>query len=127
MDSEETAASADTIYVVRTLEGEKTLKDLGGKAAVSMSYTPPAEYEGKTLYVVFRDENNKLVAFRATYSDNAHLLRFITDRLGEFMVVGFDYDVTDIPEGEDFPDEFYEALAKLPELEKLIFSEVSPV
>ena len=79
-DSAETAAPADTTYVLLALEGEKTLEDLGGKAAVSMSYTPPAEYEGKTLYVVFRDENNKLVAFRATYSDTEHLLRFITQR-----------------------------------------------
>ena len=89
-----------------------------------MSYTPPAEYEGKTLYVVFRDENNKLVAFRATYSDTEHLLRFITKRLGEFMVVGFDFDSTEFKE---FSPEFYEALAKLPELENLLFSEVGAI
>ena len=129
-DMEDTAepeaapASTETTYVLLALEGEKTLEDLGGKAAVSMSYTPPAEYEGKTLYVVFRDENNKLVAFRATYSDTEHLLRFITKRLGEFMVVGFDFDSAEF---EEFSPEFYKALAKLPELENLIFSKVSPV
>ena len=89
-----------------------------------MSYTPPAEYEGKTLYVVFRDENNKLVAFRATYSDTEHLLRFITKRLGEFMVVGFDFDSVEF---EEFSPEFYEALAKLPELENLLFSKVGTI
>ena len=123
-NSEETKAEVETTYVLLALEGEKTLEDLGGKAAVSMSYTPPAEYKGKTLYVVFRDENNKLVAFRATYSDTEHLLRFITDRLGEFMVVGFDFDSAEF---EEFSPEFYKALAKLPELENLIFSKVSPV
>ena len=126
-EPEAAPATTETTYVLLALEGEKTLRDLGGKAAVSMKYKLPAEYAKKPLYVVFRNRDNSLTAIRATYSEINGRLRFITDRLGEFMVVGFDFDVTDIPEGEDFPDEFYEALAKLPELENLIFSEVSPV
>ena len=120
-------SSTETQYVLLALEGEKTLKELGGQATVAMNYTPPEEYVGKPLYVVFRDENNKLVAFRATYSNITGLLRFITDRLGTFMIVGFDFDVTDIPEGEDFPPEFYEALAQLPELKNLFFTETGVI
>ena len=111
----------ETQYVVLALEGEKTLEELGGRATVSMDYTPPAEYAGKTLYVVFRNEDGSLIAIRATYSDITGLLRFITDRLGTFMVVGFDFD------GEEFSEEFYAALAEIPELRDLIFAEFSPV
>ena len=114
----------ETQYVLLALEGEKTLEDLGGKATVSMNYTIPEEYAGKQLYVVFRDENNKLVAFRASYSNITGLLRFVTDRLGSFMIVGLDFD---IKEGEEFPEEFYEALAQLAILENLEFTEYSPV
>ena len=122
-----TVSPTEMQYVVLALEGEKTLEELGGKATVAMNYTPPEEYAGKPLYVVFRDENNKLVAFRATYSNITGLLRFITDRQGSFMIVGLDFDVTDIPEGEDFPPEFYEALAKLPELKNLVYTEVGVI
>ena len=114
-------------YVLLALDGEKTLKELGGMATVAMNYTLPEEYAGKPLYVVFRDENNKLIAFRASYSNNTGLLHFITKRLGTFMIVGLDFDITDIPEGEDFPAEFYEALAKLPELKNLVFTEVGVI
>ena len=118
------ASPVETQYVLLALEGEKTLEDLGGKATVSMNYTIPEEYAGKQLYVVFRDENNKLVAFRASYSNITGLLRFVTDRLGSFMIVGLDFD---IKEGEEFPEEFYEALAQLAILENLKFTEYSPV
>ena len=117
-------SSTETQYVLLALEGEKTLKELGGQATVAMNYTPPEEYVGKPLYVVFRDENNKLIAFRATYSNITGLLRFITNRLGTFMIVGLDFDITD---GEEFPEEFYEALSQLAILENLIFAEYSPV
>ena len=40
------------------------------------------------------------------------------------MVVGFDFDSAKF---EEFSPEFYEALAKLPELENLVFSKVSPI
>ena len=119
------ATSAETQYVLLALEGEKTLEDLGGKATVSMEYTPPEEYFGKMLYVVFRNKDGSLTAIPATYSKG--LLHFITDRLGTFMIVGLDFDITDIPEGEDFPVEFYEALARLPELKKLVFTEVGVI
>ena len=108
-------------YVVLALEGEKTLEDLGGTANVSMKYTPPAEYAGKQLYVVFRNEDGTLTAIRASWSKVTGLLRFLTDRLGTFMVVGFDFD------GLEFSEEFYAALAQLPGLENLVFAEYSPV
>ena len=117
----EAASPTEKQYVLLALEGEKTLEELGGKATVAMNYTPPAEYAGKTLYVVFRNEDGTLTAFRATYSDITGLLRFITDRLGTFMVVGFDFD------GVEFSEEFYEALAQIPELKDLVFAEYSPV
>ena len=117
-------SSTETQYVLLALEGEKTLKELGGQATVAMNYTPPEEYVGKPLYVVFRDENNKLVAYRASYSNTTGLLHFITKRLGTFMIVGLDFDITD---GEEFPEEFYEALSQMEILENLIFAEYSPV
>ena len=120
-DSAEAAAPADTTYVLLALEGEKTLEELGGTAAVSMNYTLPVEYAEKPLYVVFRNEDGSLTAFRASYSEITGLLRFITDRLGEFMVVGFDFD------GIEFSEEFYAALAQLEGLENLIYAEYSPV
>ena len=119
--SNEKTSPTEMQYVVVALEGEKTLEELGGRATVSMNYTLPAEYAGKTLYVVFRNEDGTLSAIRATYSDITGLLRFITDRLGTFMVVGFDFD------GEEFSEEFYEALAQIPELENLFFAEYNPV
>ena len=115
------ATSAETQYVVLALEGEKTLEKLGGRANVSMKFTLPDEYAGKPLYVVFRNEDGTLTAIRATYSGITGLLRFITDRLGSFMVVGFDFD------GVEFSEEFYMLLAELPELENLVFAEFSPV
>ena len=39
------------------------------------------------------------------------------------MIVGLDFDV---PEGEEFPEEFYEALSQLAILENLKFAEYSP-
>jgi hypothetical protein len=106
---------------VLALEGGKTLEDMGGSATVTMQYAPPAGYAGKPLYVVFRNEDGTLTAIRATYSGITGLLRFITDRLGSFMVVGFDFD------GVEFSEEFYMLLAELPELENLVFAEFSPV
>ena len=40
------------------------------------------------------------------------------------MVVGFDFDSVEF---EEFSPEFYEALAKLPELENLLFSKVGTI
>ena len=119
--STDAASPAEAQYVVLALEGEKTLEELGGKATISMNYTLPAEYAGKPLYVVFRNEDGTLTAIRATYSNITGLLRFITDRLGTFMVVGFDFD------GLEFSEEFYAALAQLDVLKNLAFAEYSPV
>ena len=115
------ASPTEIQYVLLALEGEKTLEELGGKATVSMNYTPPAEYTGKQLYVVFRNEDGSLTAIRATYSNITKLLSFITDRLGTLMVVGFEFD------GVEFSEKFYEALAQIPELKDLVFAEYSPV
>ena len=71
--------------------------------------------------MVFRNEDGTLTAIRATYSNITGLLRFITYRLGTFMVIGFDFD------GEEFSEEFYEALAQQAVLENLVFAEYSPV
>ena len=111
-----------TQYVVLALEGEKTLEELGGRATVTMEYTPPAEYAGKTLYVVFRNEDGTLTAIPATWSTG--LLSFITDRLGTFMVVGLDFDIEKMKES---PEDFYKALAQIPELKDLVFAEYNPV
>ena len=86
-----------------------------------MNYTLPAEYADQPLYVVFRNEDGTLTAIRATYSNITGLLRFLTDRLGTFMVVGFDFD------GLEFSEEFYAALAQLDVLKDLAFAEYSPV
>ena len=119
--SNDAASPMETQYVLLALGGEETLEELGGTATVVMNYTRPVAYAEKTLYVVFRNEDGTLTAFQATYSDITGLLRFITDRLGTFMVVGFDF------EGEEFSEEFYEALAQIPELKDLVFAEYSPV
>ena len=119
--STDAASPAEAQYVVLALEGEKTLEELGGKATISMNYTLPADYAGKPLYVVFRNEDGTLTAIRATYSNITGLLRFITDRLGTFVVVGFDFD------GKEFSEEFYAALAQLDVLKDLAFAEYSPV
>ena len=119
--SADAASPAEAQYVVLALEGEKTLAELGGKATVSMNYTLPAEYVDQPLYVVFRNEDGTLTAIRATYSNITGLLRFLTDRLGTFMVVGFDFD------GLEFSEEFYAALAQLDVLKDLVFAEYSPV
>ena len=115
------ATSAETQYVVLALEGEKTLEELGGTANVSMKYALPEKYAGKQLYVVFRNEDGTLTALRASWSKVTGLLRFLTDRLGTFTVVGFDFD------GEEFSGEFYAALEALPELKNLAYADYSPV
>ena len=115
------ASSAETRYIVRAREGNKTLRELGGTASVVMKYTPPAEYAGKPLYVVFRNEDGSLTAIKATYSRITGQLRFMTDRLGTFMVVGFEF------EGEEFSEEFYAALSELEVLQDLDFEGTSPV
>ncbi len=55
-----------------------------------------------------------MTAFRASYSLLSRILRFETDRLGEFVVVAFDFD------GVEFSPDFYKALAQLEELGYLL-------
>ena len=80
---------------------------------VSFHYTPEAEKAGKPLYAVFRNEDGSLVAVRAVFDPVTGKLRFLTKRLGRFMILGFDF------EGEEFSPDFYAELAGLPELAAL--------
>ncbi len=95
------------VYVLCAKDGEKTLKDLGGHVKVRMPYTPPSGTNGKSLYAVFRGNDGKLRAFKAS----AHILKgeltFTADCLGRFIVVSFEFD------GEEFSEAFYDALEQL--------------
>ena len=108
------ASPAAETYVLNAAEGEKTLEELGGTVTVTMKYTPPSVAANKPLYVVFIGEDGSLTAMKASYSVLTKQLKFTTDRLGTFTVIGFDFS------GEEFSDEFYEALAKIPELAAII-------
>ena len=101
-------AQSDGIhYVLCALEGEKTLRDLGGQVSVSMPYELPPQDAGKALYAVFRNADGTVTAARARYSGMNGELSFETDRLGTFVIVAFDFD------GEVFSDAFYAALEDL--------------
>lgn len=100
-------------YVLCAAEGEKTLRDLGGRVSVSMRYELPPQNTGKALYAVFRNADGTITAARARYSGLNGELRFDADRLGTFVIVAFDFD------GEEFSDSFYAALEDLPELQDL--------
>lgn len=107
-------AQSDGIrYILCAAEGEKTLRDLGGRVSVSMRYELPPQNTGKALYAVFRNADGTITAARARYSDLNGELRFEADRLGTFVIVAFDFD------GEEFSDAFYAALEDLPELQDL--------
>ncbi len=101
-------AQSDGIrYVLCALEGEKTLRDLGGRVSVSMPYELPPQDAGKALYAVFRNADGTVTAARARYSGMNGELSFEADRLGTFVIVAFDFD------GEAFSDAFYAALEDL--------------
>ena len=107
-------AQSDGIrYILCAAEGEKTLRDLGGRVSVSMRYELPPQNTGKALYAVFRNADGTITAARARYSGLKGELSFETDRLGTFVIVAFDFD------GEEFSDAFYAALEDLPELQDL--------
>lgn len=107
-------AQSDGIhYTLCAAEGEKTLRDLGGRVSVSMRYELPPQNTGKALYAVFRNADGTITAARARYSGLKGELSFETDRLGAFVIVAFDFD------GEEFSDAFYAALEDLPELQDL--------
>jgi hypothetical protein len=114
------AAEADLpvleTYVLNAADGEKTLEEQGGAVTVTMKYTPPSVTANKPLYVVFIGEDGSITAMKASYSVLTKQLKFKTDRLGTFIVIGFEFS------GYEFSDEFYEALAKIPELMELIES-----
>ena len=101
-------AQSDGIhYMLCALDGEKTLRDFGGRVSVSMRYELPPQDAGKALYAVFRNADGTITAARARYSGMNGELSFETDRLGAFVIVAFDFD------GEEFSDAFYAALEDL--------------
>ena len=107
-------AQSDGIhYTLCAAEGEKTLRDLGGRVSVSMRYELPPQDTGKALYAVFRNADGTITAARARYSGLKGELSFETDRLGTFVIVAFDFD------GEEFSDAFYAALEDLLERQSL--------
>ena len=107
-------AQSDGIrYILCAAEGEKTLRDLGGRVSVSMRYELPPQDTGKALYAVFRNADGTITAARARYSGLKGELSFETDRLGTFVIVAFDFD------GEEFSDAFYAALEDLLERQSL--------
>ncbi len=107
-------AQSDGIrYILCAAEGEKTLRDLGGRVSVSMRYELPPQDTGKALYAVFRNADGTITAARARYSGLNGELRFEADRLGTFVIVAFDFD------GEEFSDAFYAALEDLLERQSL--------
>ena len=100
-------------FTLCAAEGEKTLRDLGGRVSVSMRYELPPQDAGKALYAVFRNADGTITAARARYSGMKRELCFETDRLGAFVIVAFDFD------GEEFSDAFYAALEDLLERQHL--------
>ena len=100
-------------YVLHMKEDGREIIQLHGMVSVRMGYTHKAGDAGKKLYVVFRDRSGKLQAFAAQYDAETQELLFETNRLGRFVVVAFLFP------GEEFSPEFYTALAKLEEVEKL--------
>ena len=107
-------AQSDGIhYTLCAAEGEKTLRDLGGRVSASMRYELPPQDTGKALYAVFRNADGTISAARARYSGLKGELSFETDHLGTFVIVAFDFD------GEEFSDAFYAALEDLLERQHL--------
>lgn len=97
-------------YVLHAVDGEKTLREFGGKVKVVIHLELPHEDAGKTMYAVFRTADGTLKAFQISYSILKSELVFVADTLGEFVLVAFDF------EGEEFSKEFYEALEQIVEI-----------
>ena len=97
-------------YVLHAVDGEKTLREFGGKVRVVIHLELPHEDAGKTMYAVFRTADGTLKAFQISYSILKSELVFVADTLGEFVLVAFDF------EGEEFSKEFYEALEQIVEI-----------
>ncbi|MBQ1770633.1 MAG: hypothetical protein II000_01615 [Clostridia bacterium] len=97
-------------YVLHATEGEKTFNEVGGHVKVVIPWELSPMGAGQKVYAVFRDANNTLKAFRVSYSRLKSEMSFVTDCLGEFILVEFDF------EGVEFSPEFYEALEKIVEI-----------
>ena len=96
-------------FELHASDGAETLREFGGQVTVVMHFDPPKKAASKTYYAVFRNADGT-TAIRASYSLLKSELRFEADRLGEFIIVAFDFD------GVEFSYEFYKALAQLEEL-----------
>ncbi|MBQ5757189.1 MAG: hypothetical protein IIV93_01610, partial [Clostridia bacterium] len=96
--------------VLHATEGEKTFNEVGGHVKVVIPWELSPMGAGQKVYAVFRDANNTLKAFRVSYSRLKSEMSFVTDCLGEFILVEFDF------EGVEFSPEFYEALEQIVEI-----------
>ena len=105
--------AGEGVFTLHAAQDGRELEVSEDGVEVCFSYTPEAEKADKPLYAVFRNEDGSLVAVRAVYDPVTGKLRFLTKRLGRFMILGFDF------EGEEFSPDFYAALAGLPELAAL--------
>ena len=102
----EPEAAEDTFELHIEINGTE-VESVAEPVQVSIKYEPAPEAADKPIYVVFRDKNGKLVAFKAVYDSLTRRLVFKTDIAGEFVIVAFEFD------GEPFSEEFYKALAVL--------------
>jgi hypothetical protein len=100
-------------YTLHAKIGDRIVTGLDGYIDVFLDYTPAPQTAGKSVYVVFRDADGKLVAFRATYGELSGKLHFRTNQLGKFVILTFDFD------GEEFSDAFYRALEACAEIAAL--------
>ncbi|MBQ6621470.1 MAG: hypothetical protein IJH75_01385 [Mogibacterium sp.] len=74
----------------------------------------PEEIAQESLYAVFADENGKLTAYEAQYDPATGEVQFDAEQTGAFVIVRFSY------EEEPFTEDFYRALAELPEVQAFL-------
>ena len=93
--------SDSKVYTLR-IEGQAEALPAPTEVRMSFAETPPAA--GESVYVVFRNSDGSLTAYKAVYDPVSGQLIFTTQRTGEFVVVCLHF------EGEEFSDAFYQAL-----------------
>jgi hypothetical protein len=98
--------------IVASRNGE-TVTRFNGSVEVSVDYTPPAGWNGESIYVVFRNEDGSYTAVEARYDPIEGKLYFMTDRADVFVVVAMDYP------GSAFTPDFYKSLAEREEVKAL--------
>ena len=100
-------------YIVRIYYGTREVVDPGQKMTARMKFSFPAGWNKNAVFAVFRNSDNSLTAFKATYDAASGTLRFDTDRTGTFTLVSFPFD------GKLYSEDFYDALADLDEIRDL--------